>query len=175
MFSIFFAYNFGNVFLILRILLVIVDEFVNNAWGIRLPIVSFSIGWENFFEEFWYFLDFFARMGGKSLTKLAGLSTYFSFLHYVLISCNFGVNLATTFCLKEQLSLSVIKEFHPNSYKIEIKFHSISPILFIYITLFVLLQSILLFLMYNIIHCNNNLMFFEFEERYSSNLWSKME
>ena len=127
------------------------------------------------FDISWTSLKDFARIEGESLMKLAGLSTCFSFLLYVLISYNFGVNLATTFCLKEQLSLSVIKEFHPNSYKVEMKFHSVSPILFRYITLFALLQSILLFLMYNIIHCNDNLMFFESEERYSNNLWSEME
>ena len=127
------------------------------------------------FDISWTSLKDFARIEEESLMKLADLSTCFSFLLYILISYNFGVNLATTFCLKEQLSLLVIKESHPNSYKIKMKFHFVSPILFRYITLFVLLQPILLFLMYNVIHCNDNSMFFESEERYSNNLWSEME
>jgi len=122
------------------------------------------------FDISWTSLDNFAKMEERSLIKLVGLSICFLFLLYILISCNFGVNLATTFCLKEQLSLSVIKEFYSSLYKVEVKFHPISSILFRYITLFALLQSILLFLMYNVIHYNNNSIFFESEERYSSNL-----
>ena len=59
--------------------------------------------------------DNFTGMVEESLTKLTGLSACFLFLFLILISCNFRVNLAATFYLNEWLSLSVIRESHPDS------------------------------------------------------------
>ena len=61
------------------------------------------------------FLEVFTEIEEDNFMKLVGLSVDLSLLKEVLDSCNLGVSLDVTLCLKVLFSLSVISEFQLNS------------------------------------------------------------
>ena len=89
------------------------------AYDFLLFLMSFSrLGWLFFLKNLGISLTslgVFARIGGGSLMKLAGLSAGLSFLDLFLTSWILGVNFDVTFCQKEQLSLSETSESYPES------------------------------------------------------------